>query len=131
MVQLLGVRLQCAHRQLPGDGVELAGTFTVTSRLLDWSSEHWRFSGSRVSRPVSLGLLRSPGGLRLAVGDDDTVVIADHDHCRHPNDFADRLSQCWSLIICMYIELSFIITSTSVLIFITDLKLIKVSKYMS
>ena len=35
-------------------------------------------------------MLRSPGGLSLAVGDDDAVVIADHDHCRHYDAFADQ-----------------------------------------
>ena len=88
VVQLLGVGLQRAHRQLPRAGHSAHAVRALLGRP--------RPRGARPVRGVPCacaggaaggGPLGGGGGGRVrgvrGVGDDDAVVVADHDHRRH------------------------------------------------
>ena len=98
VVQLLGVGLQRAHRQLP----RAAGSRAHAVRALLGRP---RPRGARAVRGVPCaraggaaggGPLGGGGGVRVrgvrGVGDDDAVVVADHDHRRHAASSALLLS---------------------------------------
>ena len=76
VVQLLGVRVHRAHWEFPGlvtlPTVDWLVSPSGGARHLRWSLHHW------------LAVTREGGEVAvIAVGDDDAVVVADHNHSRH------------------------------------------------